>query len=113
MERHSLEIKPHENGWAIVVEGITSRVFPSRRLAITEAEKMVTQADPVVWVDDMDGVVRPYAGKSAEQTPRHATPQTEAETPPPAVVMEHIAVPANIHGNDLRDECKEPSDDCA
>ncbi|WP_190236720.1 hypothetical protein [Allorhizobium terrae] len=107
MERHSIEIMSHENGWAITIGGITSRVLPSRRLAITEAEKLFGQTSTVFWVDDPDGVVRPYPSKRKKDLSRHISAQKETETPPKVVVMERIAVPANIHGQDMRDEHKE------
>ena len=107
MERHSIEIMSNENGWAITIGGITSRVLPSRRLAITEAEKLFGQTSAVFWVDDPDGVVRPYPSKRKKDPSRHVSAQKEIETPPKVVVMERIAVPANIHGQDMRDEHKE------
>lgn len=107
MEAKTVEIVPHEQGWAILLGGVTTKVAPTHALAACVARTLVCDGErQPIWVLDSGGISRPLRAKAIIRTEEVAvlTVQGEAPSSPPDVVLaEPVAVPANIHGQDLRE----------
>lgn len=97
METVSIEIAPHEGGWAVTFSGVTASVLPTRELAIAEANRTARKKFPLIWIHDQDGVTR------ARQAEIAIAETDQEETVKDVIVTEHIAVPANINGQDMRE----------
>lgn len=104
MNMKSVEIVPHEHGWAILLSGVTEHVAPTQVIATSLAQRLTEKHErQAIWLLESDGIMRPHQAKSdATSTPAGA--ERDATTAPAEVVIaEPVAVPANINGQDLRE----------
>lgn len=104
MEMKSVEIVPHEHGWAILLSGVTEHVAPTQFIATSLAQRLTEKHErQAIWLLESDGIMRPHQAKS-EGKPVPASAEREAAASPTEVVIaEPVAVPANINGQDLRE----------
>lgn len=105
METKSVEITAAEGGWALKLGGVTTSILPTYELALAAANEAQPQ-DPsaVAWIRGTDGAVKPQpVDKETHPSSANSTKPDSASPASEVVVAEHIAVPANIHGEDMRD----------
>ncbi len=107
MQAKTIIIVPHENGWAVKADGMITHVVPAFGLALAVANRIPSEGEPTVLVQDLDGTPRPQTADPSPEPFGHdasspAADKTASNDTPNVIVTEHISVPANINGEDMR-----------
>lgn len=105
MQAETIIITPHEGGWAVKADGVIAHVAPTFGLALATANRIPSTGEPTVLVSDPAGAHSPHAeGAATEPFGPARRPLQKSARPHPVVVTERVAIPANINGEDLRQQ---------